>query len=448
MQTDLQTLKDLEIFRASDNGLSVFEMLDRTITRGGKNRLEERFKQPLNTVLQINETQETVKYLADHMEEWKFPVSDQKMQSLDRYISSNIDAIETRSKTGSLADTVMFYFSDRDAFNYLKESIAEVSEIVEAFTTLFRKAAGNELPSLLQSWQREMYSFASDPQFVTITESCIMGRKISFSDVCFYDSKLRRRLKPSLVKVVAVMYDLDALLSMAKVTKELGFCFPQIMEDESITLEAESLYHIFLKHPVKCDLGIGKEENFLFLTGPNMAGKTTFVKSLGVAVYLSHLGMSVPAKKFRLVYYDRLISSISISDSIRSGYSYFYSEVKRVKDVAQALSKGEKVLAIFDELFKGTNVKDAYDASAMIIKGLQLWRKSLFILSSHLSEVWTEIGKYPTIKSMYFESEIINNALVFTYKLAAGVSNTRLGIKIIEDEQIMNLLIPRQHDNI
>lgn len=448
MQTDQQTLKDLEIFRASDNGLSVFETLDRTTTKGGKNRLEERFKQPLNTVLQINEIQETLKYLAEHLNVWKFPVSDQKMQAIDRYISSNIDAIETRSKTGSLVDTLMFYFSDKDAFNYLKESLAEVSEVIEAFGSLFKRNAKSELPSLLQTWQREMYSFASDPQFVSISESCKKGRKISFGEVCYFDSILRRRMKPTLIKVVAVMYDLDALLSMAKITKELDFCFPDVSDDTTTTLETKGLYHIFLKNPVKCDIEIETGKNFLFLTGPNMAGKTTFVKSLGVAVYLAHLGMSVPAEKFRLVYYDRLISSISISDSIRSGYSYFFSEVKRVKDVAQALSKGEKVLAIFDELFKGTNVKDAYDASVMIIKGLELWNKSLFILSSHLSEVWDEIGNSPTIKSMYFESEIINNSPVFTYKLATGVSNMRLGVKIIENEQIMNLLIPQQHDNI
>jgi DNA mismatch repair ATPase MutS len=448
MQTDQQTLKDLEIFHASDNGLSVFETLDRTITKGGKNRLNERFKQPLNSLEQINETQETVKYLAEHLQQWRFPVSDQKLQSLDRYTSSNIDPIEARSKSASLPDTIMFYFSDKDAFNYLKESIAEVSEIVESFTKLFRQNAGNNLPALLYAWQREIYTFASDPQVVAISELCRKGIKPGFREVCYFDSILRRRLKPVLIKVVAAMYDLDALLSMAKITDELGFCFPEISEEESMTLKAEGLYHIFLKNPVKCDIAIGNEKNFLFLTGPNMAGKTTFLKSLGVAVYLAHLGMSVPAQKFRLVCYDRLISSISISDSIRSGYSYFFSEVKRVKDVAQALSKGEKVLAIFDELFKGTNVKDAYDASAMIINGLVLWNKSLFILSSHLSELWAEIANKPSITSMYFESEIINNAPVFTYKLATGVSNMRLGSTIIENEKIMDLLIPKQHDNI
>jgi len=448
MKTDQQTLKDLEIFHASDNGLSVFETLDRTFTKGGKNRLNERFKQPLNSLAQINETQETVKYLAEHLQQWRFPVSDQKMQSIDRYINSNINPIEARSKSASLPDTIMFYFSDRDAFNYLKESIAEVSEIVESFTNLFRQNAGSDLPALLQTWQREIYAFAIDPQVVAISESCRKGKKPGFRDVCYFDSILRRRLKPVLIKVVSAMYDLDALLSMAKITTELGFCFPEIKEDEPMTLEAKGLYHIFLKNPVKCDMEIGNEKNFLFLTGPNMAGKTTFLKSLGVAVYLAHLGMSVPAQKFRLVYYDRLISSISISDSIRSGYSYFFSEVKRVKDVAQALSKGENVMAIFDELFKGTNVKDAYDASAMIIKGLVLWNQSLFILSSHLSELWAEIANKPSIRSMYFESEIINNAPVFSYKLVMGVSNMRLGSKIIENEKIMDLLIPIQHDNI
>jgi DNA mismatch repair protein MutS len=98
-------------------------------------------------------------------------------------------------------------------------------------------------------------------------------------------------------------------------------------------------------------------------------------------------------------------------------------------------------------LFRGTNVKDAYDASAMIISGFTRWQKSAFILSSHLWELWENIKVYPNIKDLFFESEIRNGAPVFTYQLISGVSNMRLGLKIIENEKIMDLLNPPQNDS-
>lgn len=171
-----------------------------------------------------------------------------------------------------------------------------------------------------------------------------------------------------------------------------------------------------------------------------MAGKTTFLKASGIAVYLAHLGMGIPARSARISYFDRLLTSLNITDSIASGYSFFYSEVLRVKQLAEYLRNGEKTFSIFDELFRGTNVKDAFDASQIIISGLTRWKTSIFILSSHLWELWGHIKNNSNIRELCFESEILDGKPVFSYHLVQGVSDMRLGLTILENEKIMDLL--------
>jgi DNA mismatch repair ATPase MutS len=111
-----------------------------------------------------------------------------------------------------------------------------------------------------------------------------------------------------------------------------------------------------------------------------------------------------------------------------------------VKQVAELLNQGKTAFVLFDELFKGTNVKDAYDATVLIISGLVEWRQSTFILSSHLSEVESQIKHFPEVVFFFFESEMQNGKPLFNYKIKEGVSDTRLGLTIIENEGIMELL--------
>ena len=156
----------------------------------------------------------------------------------------------------------------------------------------------------------------------------------------------------------------------------------------------------------------------------------------------------VPASRFELTYFDRLFTSITISDNILTGYSFFFSEVVRIKELGTHLNRQEKVCVIFDELFRGTNVTDAFDATVLIIEKLVQWETSIFVISSHLLEVWNEINHFKNIQSLYFESFIEDEEPVFTYKLLPGVSNMRLGLKIIQKEKLTELLQNRNSNDI
>jgi len=139
-----------------------------------------------------------------------------------------------------------------------------------------------------------------------------------------------------------------------------------------------------------------------------------------------------------------LWKSLNVSDNLPKGYSYFYSEVRRVKDVANVLRENKSAFIIFDELFKGTNVKDAFEGSLKIIQKLSKWKNSLFILSSHLLELGKELKTENSICFMYFDSKVENGKPIFNYKIKEGLSDERLGMLILENEGVFEMLKPKE----
>jgi DNA mismatch repair ATPase MutS len=156
-----------------------------------------------------------------------------------------------------------------------------------------------------------------------------------------------------------------------------NLCFPEFSEATTAFVHAENTYHPLLQTPTAYTLQLKKNSNFLFLTGANMAGKSTFIKAVGVGVYLAHLGMGVPATKMELTLFDGLLSNINVMDNIVKGESYFYNEVKRIKNTIEKISDGKNWLILIDELFKGTNVQDAMKCSTAVIEGLRKMKNAL-----------------------------------------------------------------------
>ena len=170
-----------------------------------------------------------------------------------------------------------------------------------------------------------------------------------------------------------------------------------------------------------------------------MAGKSTFIKSVGAAVYLAHLGMGVPATSMRLSLFDGILSNINVTDNIVKGESYFFNEVQRIKNTILKINDGRKWLVLIDELFKGTNVQDAMKCSLTVIKGLIRIKDSV-ILSTHLYEIGKELEDQPNIIFRYFETSVNDEQLNFSYHLKEGVSNDRLGYLILKREKVLDLL--------
>lgn len=448
MIIDRQSLNDLNIFSNHDENTSVFGLLKNTRSRGGEYRLRERFMHPISDLEGIRKTQHAVRFLMHNSERFYLPASNNSLLIIENYLNSNISVSENISWLGNIVDTLNLFITDKSSFSYLQESIPAVANLVISFYNQFSQVSVDEtLPEILQGYRNLVNRIYHYPGFLKLIQWVAEKKSVPFNRVIEFDRLLRHNLLVEIKRLLDSCYDYDSLLSMAASSLKHNFVFPEFHENQSeIKLEFSGLYHIFLSKPVSYTLKVPDTENLLFITGPNMAGKTTFLKTIGVSVLLAHCGMGVPANHMALSRFDRLITSLTVSESLQKGYSYFLSEVKRVKEVATCLNSGEKVLALFDELFKGTNVKDSFDASVLIINGLINWNKSLFILSTHLAEVGSEIAEYKNVGFYCFNSALINGTPEFDYRLMKGISNSRLGLHIINNEGIPELLMINNSD--
>jgi len=210
---------------------------------------------------------------------------------------------------------------------------------------------------------------------------------------------------------------------------------------EGNMIRAAGLRHPCLEKAVGNTLSLDKDSNVLFLTGANMAGKSTLMKSFGIAVYLAHMGFPVAADEMVFSVRDGIYSSINVPDNLSLGYSHFFAEVLRVKKAAEDVSQGKNLVVIFDELFKGTNVKDAYDATLAVTEAFSHYRDCCFIISTHIVEVGETLReRCDNLQFAYLPTVMKGTAPAYTYRLEEGITTDRHGMIIIENEGILEII--------
>lgn len=228
----------------------------------------------------------------------------------------------------------------------------------------------------------------------------------------------------------------EAYLSISKGITEHSFVFPSF---ENSTFSIQGLYHPLLKNPVSND--ITATRNVILLTGPNMSGKSTFLKSVSLCVYLGHAGLAVPATKAVIPFFDNISVAINLTDSIVSGYSHFMTEIVTLKNVVEEALHGAQCFAVFDELFRGTNIEDALEISTATIKGLTKFTSSYFFISTHLHQLqqMEEINN-GKVASCFIECKLIEGTPRFTYQLKEGWSDLKIGRILFEKEGLTDML--------
>ncbi len=441
LNVDRQTLTELEIYSDNNTSLNIFDLLDKTVTSGGRDNLRLQFQNPFSSGDEIVAIQDVLKTISNDIELWEIPFSKKMMDMVEIYYFSKAETVISENAVGRFFEGIFYRFKYKD----FKETAIGGSKVVLhfliEFKKYFRKFEGIAMPSTLKDMYSNVQQIMNDED---IKSACSVEniQSLGFIDSITIDHWFRSKHKRKIVALIDIAYRLDVFLSMAKASKELNLTFPEIVDSENPVLELEGLFHLFLKNPVKNDLSYNNGKHFLFLTGPNMAGKTTFLKSLGISIYLAQLGMGVPAKRMKISPFNALFSSLNTTDNLSIGYSYFYSEVMRVKKAAETIQKDKKVFMIFDELFKGTNIKDAFDGSMLVINGLLKWDSGMFVLASHLTELSKQIDGKPSVFFRYFDSSVDNGKPVFSYQIKEGKSDERLGLIILQNENIEQLLTP------
>jgi len=198
--------------------------------------------------------------------------------------------------------------------------------------------------------------------------------------------------------------------------------FP-VFKTNDFEITATNVKHPFIKQDncIGNNITIDGWKQFQIITGANMAGKSTYLRTVGINMVLSMTGAPVLADKFLIKPVD-IFTGIKTTDSLQDGESYFFAELKRLKELIDKLESGQKLFVILDEVLRGTNSADKQKGSMSLIT--QLIRLSASgMIATHDLALGKLINEFPeNITNKRFEVEINNNELVFDYKLKEGIS--------------------------
>ncbi len=433
--TDKQIIHDLNIFSKFKGDNSVFDIFNSTITKGGKDMLELIIRTPLCDFDEINDRISTIKFLSDNNLDCE--LNKDFITFIEHYLNQNTPVLQDNilsaisKKISYTIKPSNYYYIIQRGLEYVRNHLIILQDFIDGIKN-------TDKPDFINLLSNELQSVKNDAELRLIMSS--KASNFTFLEINHLDHLIRKSRSESIRRILELTYLLDAYLSVAKVARHKKFTLPEITNNSKPDFQIDGLFHPFIVDPISNDFNITENKNLCFVSGANMAGKSTFLKSIGLCVYLAHIGFPVPASKMKTSIFNGLYTTINISDDINKGYSHYYSEVRRVKDVALMIKEKRKVLVIFDELFRGTNVKDAYDATLMVSQGFSKIKDSIFFISTHIVEVTNELQKLETVCFKCFRANLENDKPLYNYKLVNGISAERHGLTILKNENVLELI--------
>jgi len=423
--TDQQTLNDLAIF-GKPGAASVYELFNRAQTTGGANRIADLFRYPLADPEAINNRVQAIRDLGRRFSE--FPFRRELFEAIETYLQQTDERTRMVRQGSGLADRLKNAVATDPHHKLLLAGIAATAELLAALPGFLAAIDADAAGTTLQTELAPVRAVAAD-------------RSLLLGDDVARDQLFRFKRREDIRIVLQAIYLVDAYLSVARVAHERGFCYPEALPAESGTVKLEGVYHPHVKNAVANTLYIHPQGNIVFLTGANMAGKSTLMKSLGIALYLAHMGFPVPARSLSFAVREGIYTSINLPDNLGKGISHFYAEVLRVKKVARELGAGKQLFIIMDELFRGTNVKDAYEATVALTSAFAARVNCMFVVSTHIMEAGEALRKeVNNIQYVFLPTKMDGNKPVYTYTLEQGITADRHGMVIVRNAGILELL--------
>jgi hypothetical protein len=231
-------------------------------------------------------------------------------------------------------------------------------------------------------------------------------------------------------------HELESLNSLANFAYlNPGYVFPERRTGRD-GFAARSLGHPLLKPDAKVcnDFELNEDQRIVILTGSNMAGKSTFLRTAGVNLALAYAGAPVNAASMQASLF-RLFTCIKVSDSVQDGLSYFYAEVKRLQALLAATGSGDElpVLFLIDEIFRGTNSRERLIGSRSYIRSLSQ-RRTMGLIATHDLELIKLADEIKGVTNYHFREEVFDSRMVFDYRLRPGPCPTTNALKIMRLE--------------
>lgn len=445
---DKQTYRDIELFSKDYKTPSIFKYYDKTKTIGGREYLYKLMQLPFTDVNFLENRKSEIKSFSRFEQQLK--LNKRQLDYIEFYLKSKKIPLKDNI-IDSIADRLANKLKPSSELYTIKEGIIHLSFLLKSLNNFLIVVMDFEITDSLRHKFDSVIRFTQMQPIKEFLNNIPNDyRKIKQRQVNKLDNIFRKSKKKELRQILDTVYEIDVLQTFSKLLENKQFCLPEYSLNENSIFEVVDFVHPLLENPVKNSFKLIQLHSLSLITGPNMSGKSTFLKTIGILTYCAHLGIPVPASKMKTSIFNGLFTTINLPDNINQGYSHFYAEVNRVKQMAKILQDNSRIVVVLDELFRGTNVKDAYDGTLLIMDSLSKIKGSIFFISTHILEVADELNKYKNIDFKCFESIIKKDNFQYDYILKKGVSKERVGLQIIKNEgieEILKRIIKNQKEN-
>lgn len=237
---------------------------------------------------------------------------------------------------------------------------------------------------------------------------------------------------PSIQKTMEAINKLDVLTSLADLAQERNYCKPTMVDEPVIEIEEG-------KHPIveQCMASgdfvpnstyLGSDQRILLITGPNMAGKSTYIRQVALLSLLAHTGSFIPAKKAKIGLLDRIFTRIGSNDDLAMGQSTFLVEMNETANILHNATS--RSLVILDEVGRGTSTFDGLSLAWAIVEELYKTNRSLSLFATHYHELAKLADIYPEIKNYSMAVAERGGNVVFLRKVVKGSTDKSYGIQV------------------
>ena len=463
--------EDLDIFGEG----SLYHLLNRTTTSHGSAQLSALLKDPFLTTALIRAYQEAIKTLSPQADKRQLLTAhgllgreeNGNLHSLTEWLNTpgRLDRLvwlrvaRIALPVFNLAGLWYFLYSDRlfpllagiaasslltvffmkyinrqhKRVSKKQEILNQYASIIEVFSTV-GTGASEKLTQLSQTIRNAKEAIRALSRLTSFLDqrgnllvASLFNMFFLYDLQCLFSlEKWKGRFRTDFPQWIAAIAEIETLNSLSTYAfNNPGYAYPFLREGKP-GMEAAQMAHPLIpeKERTPNDFSIGKDNRLQVITGSNMSGKTTFLRTVGINLLLARCGAPVCAAHFSITPMA-ILTSIRINDSLREHTSYFMAELNRLAKLVRTLETGKPALALVDEILRGTNSEDKTYGSAQFIRRL-LRHNCVALFATHDLSLGTLEKEYPGVVSNYcFESVIRDNELFFDYKLKSGIAKNR-----------------------
>lgn len=248
-------------------------------------------------------------------------------------------------------------------------------------------------------------------------------------------------------QIAKVIAEIDMLLSFATVSEENNYVKPNIIDEKIVKIESSRhpvIEKVLKDEYVPNDISMGKDTNILLITGPNMAGKSTYMRQFAIVVIMAQMGCFVPCKSCTMPLFDKIFTRIGASDDLVSGESTFMVEMK---EACTALREAtENSLMLFDELGRGTATYDGMSLAQAILEYIHDNIKAKTMFSTHYHELTDLKNTLPNLKNVHVSAKEEDGTITFLHKIKSGAVDKSYGIHVASLALLPKSLIKRAEE--